>query len=142
MDLAARLARHRRAFNERDFDVWRELFDEDVEVLVDGVPFRGVDAAVGYVVASVSQFPGLYIASERLVAASDDTIVAEIDLVTGDPAVGPSRPVGTSCEIWRVRDGRIVSDRSYYMPEPPDRADAVPVPIVVGVAVVAGEQAG
>jgi signal transduction histidine kinase/ketosteroid isomerase-like protein len=141
MDLAALLARHRRAFNERDFDGWRELFDEDVEVLVDGVPFRGVDAAVGYVVASVSQFPGLYIASERLVAASDDTIVVEIDLVTGDPADGHSRPQGTSCEIRRVRDGRIVSVRSYYMPEPADRADAVRVPIRAEAAVVAEEQA-
>ncbi|HWG60212.1 MAG TPA: GAF domain-containing protein [Streptosporangiaceae bacterium] len=134
------MARHRRAFNERHLDGWRELFDEDVELLVDGVPFRGVDAAVGYGIASVRQFPGLYIASERLVAASDDTIVVEVDLVTGDPASGHSRPQGTSCEIW-VRDGRIVSDRSYYMPEPADRADAVRVPIRAEAAVVAEEQA-
>src|SRR4030088_1771670 len=110
MDLAALLDRHRRAFNERDFDIWRELFDDDVELLVDGVPFHGVDAAVGYGIASVSQFPGLYIASERLVAASEDTLVVEVDLVTGHPARGHSRPVGTSCEIWRVRGGRIISD--------------------------------
>jgi hypothetical protein len=45
-DLAAPCPRHRQAFNDRDFDVWREVFDEDVELLIDGMPFRGVDAAV------------------------------------------------------------------------------------------------
>jgi signal transduction histidine kinase/ketosteroid isomerase-like protein len=140
-DLAALIARHRRAFNERDFGVWRELFDKDVELLIDGVPFRGVDAAVGYGIASVSQLPGLYIADDRVIAASDDTIVGEIDLATGDPDGGYSRPQGTTCEIFRVRDGRIVSVRSYYMPEPADREDAVRVPIRAEAAVVAEEQA-
>ncbi|MDT4923956.1 MAG: hypothetical protein QOG01_1669, partial [Pseudonocardiales bacterium] len=141
MDLGALAARYHRAFNDRDFDVWRELFDEDVELLVDGVLFRGVDAAVAYGVGSVSQFPGLYIASERIVAQSDDTIVTEIDLVSGDPASGHSRVTGTTCEICRVRDGRIVSCRSYYMPEPADRADAVRVPARAEAGVVAQEQA-
>jgi hypothetical protein len=105
------------------------------------MPFRGVDAAVAYGVASVSQFPGLYIASERVVAESGDTIVTEIDLVTGDPAAGHSRRTGTTCEICRVRDGRIVSVRSYYMPEPADHADAVRVPARGEAGVVAEEQA-
>ncbi|HEY2043450.1 MAG TPA: GAF domain-containing protein [Jatrophihabitans sp.] len=129
MGLGALPARYHRAFNDRDFDVWREVFAEDVELLVDGVAFRGVDAAVGYGLGCVSQFPGLYIAAERVVAAFVDTIVAEIDLVSGDPVSGSSRPVGTRCEICRVREGRIVSCRSYYMPEPAERAEAVRVPI-------------
>jgi signal transduction histidine kinase/ketosteroid isomerase-like protein len=141
MDRAALLARHRQAFNERDFDVWREVFDENVELLVDGMPFHGVDSAVGYGVVSVSQFPGLHIASERIVAESEDTIVSEIDLVNGDPAGGPTRRQGTACEIYRVRDGRIVSVRSYYMPEPADSADAVRVPARGEAGVVAEEQA-
>src|SRR5882757_4917236 len=122
MGLRALAARYHRAFNDRDFDVWREVFDEDVELLMDGTPFRGVDAAVAYGVGSVSQFPGLYIASERIVAESDDTIVTEICLVAGDPADGQSLPTGSTCEICRVRDRRIVSCRSYYMAEPADRA--------------------
>jgi len=65
-DPEALIARHRQAFNERDFDVWRELFDEDVELLIDGVPFRGVEAAVGYGIASVSQLPGLFVGSQRI----------------------------------------------------------------------------
>ncbi|MDX6211307.1 MAG: hypothetical protein QOF82_394 [Frankiales bacterium] len=141
MSFAALLARYHRAFNERDFDGWRDLFDADVELLVDGVPFRGVDAAVAYGVGSVTQFPGLYIASERIVAESGDTIVAEIDLVTGDPASGHSRRQGTACEICRVREGRIVSCRSYYMPEPAERQEAVRVPVRAEAGVLAEEQA-
>jgi GAF domain-containing protein/ketosteroid isomerase-like protein len=140
-DLAALCARHRRAFNDRDFDVWRELFDDDVELLVDGMQLHGVDAAVGYGVASVSQFPELFIASERIVAESDDTIVSEIRLVNGDPAGEHSRGQGSVCEIFQVRDGRIVSIRSYHMPEPADRADGVRVPARGEAGVVAEEQA-
>ncbi|HEY0620033.1 MAG TPA: nuclear transport factor 2 family protein, partial [Kribbella sp.] len=140
-DLRALVARHRRAFNERDFDDWRNVFDEHVELLIDGVPFRGVDAAVGYGVARVSQFPALYIASEHIVAESDDTIVTELDLVTGDPADWHSRRQGMACEICRVRGGRIVSVRSYYMPEPAYRADAVRVPALAAVGVVTEVQA-
>ena len=140
-DLVALCARLRRAFNDRDFDVWRELYDDDVELLVDGMPFRGVDAAVGYGVASASQFPGLSIASERIVAESGDTIVSEITLVNGDPVGGQMRNQGTVLEIFRVRDGRIVSVRSYYMPEPAGRADAVRVPARGEAGVVGEEQA-
>ncbi|MCU1657250.1 MAG: putative GAF-sensor signal transduction histidine kinase [Pseudonocardiales bacterium] len=141
VDLGALAARYHRALNDRDFDVWRAVFDEDVVLVVDGVPFRGVEAAVAYGVGSVSQFPGLYIASERLVAESGDTIVTEIDMVTGDFAGGQSRQQGTVCEIFRERDGRIVSCRSYYMPAPADRAEAVRVPIRAEASVVAEEQA-
>ncbi|MDQ1716387.1 MAG: hypothetical protein QOE89_340, partial [Pseudonocardiales bacterium] len=141
MDLGALAARYRRAFSDRDFDVWRELLDEDVELFVDGMPFHGVEAAVAYGLASVGQFPGLAIASERVVAESGDTIVCEIDLVTGDRGGGQVRPQGTVCEILRVRDGRIVAIRSYYMPVPVERADGVRVPIRAEAGVVAEEQA-
>ena len=138
-DPEALIARHRQAFNERDFDIWRELFDEDVELLIDGVPFRGVDAAVGYGIASVSQLPGLFVGSQRIVAATDDTIVREAQLVTTDLR-GATRARRARCvRSTGVRDGRIVSGRSYYMPVA-DRADAVRVPIRAEAAVVAEEQ--
>jgi ketosteroid isomerase-like protein len=133
VDLGTLPARYHQAFNDRDFDVWREVFDENVELVVDGMTFRGVDAAVAYGIGSVTQFPGLYIESERLVAESGDTVVTEISLVNGDPASGHDRQQGTTCEISRVRDGRIVSCRSYYMAETGDSEDAVRVPARVAM---------
>ncbi|MCW2691550.1 MAG: Histidine kinase [Mycobacterium sp.] len=118
--LGALPARYHRAFNGRDFDTWRDVFDDHVELLMDGTAVQGVDAAVAYGVRSASEFPGRYIVSERVVAEADDTVVTEIRLVCGDPAGGHSRAAGTACEIWRVREGRIVSCRSYSMPEPAD----------------------
>jgi signal transduction histidine kinase len=141
MRLGTLAARYHRAFNDRDFDVWREVFDEDVELFVDGKSFRGVDAAVAYGVGSVSQFPGLYIASERILAESGDTIVTEIQLMNGDPASGQSRRQGTACEISQVRHGHIVSVRSYYMAEPAGGPEAVVVLSRAGAALVAEEQA-
>jgi signal transduction histidine kinase/ketosteroid isomerase-like protein len=140
-DPAALLARYHRAFNDRDFAVCRDVFDENVELVVDGVPFRGVDAVVAYLAGSVGQFPGLAIASERIVAETDDMIVGEIDLVNGDRASGQSRRQGTACEIFRVRAGRIVSARSYYMAEPGGQEDAVRVPLRAEAAVIAEERA-
>ena len=133
-------ARYHKGFNDRDFDVWREVFDEDVELVVDGMTFRGVDAAVAYGVGSVTQFPGLYIGSDRVVAESGDTIVTEIELVNGDPASGRFRRQGTTCEISRVRDGRIVSCRSYYMAAAAEGEDTVRVPARGEATRVAQEQ--
>jgi hypothetical protein len=59
VDLGTLPARYHQAFNDREFDVWREVFDENVELVVDGMTFRGVDAAVAYGIGSVTQFPGL-----------------------------------------------------------------------------------
>jgi signal transduction histidine kinase/ketosteroid isomerase-like protein len=141
MDLMALPARYHRAFNEHAFEVWREVFDEDVEFFIDGLSLRGVDAVIAHGLESVSQSPGLHIASERIVAESGDTIVTEISLVAGDPARGGSRRAGTACEICRVRDGRIVSCRSYHMRDPAERLDAVRVPARAEAGVTADEQA-
>jgi signal transduction histidine kinase len=140
MSSDALIVRYHRAFNDRDFEVWREIFDPDVELLVDGMPFHGVDAAIAYGVGSTTQFPGLYIDSDRVVAESSDTIVAEAELVNGDRASGNFRRQGTVCEIWRLREGRVVSCRSYYMAEAAQE-DAVRVPLRGEAARVAEERA-
>jgi signal transduction histidine kinase len=140
-DLGSLVARYHKAFNDRDFDAWREIFAEDVELVVDGATFTGVDAAVAYGVGSVTQFPGLYIGCERIVAETADTVVAEIGMVNGDPAGGPIRQQGTACEITGVQDGRIVSCRSYYMAETAGSEDAVRVPIRAEAARIAEERA-
>lgn len=137
--LAALVARYHRSFNDRDFDVCREIFAPDVDLVIDGMPFRGVEAVVAYGAGATAEFPHLYIAEQRTVAEAADVVVTEIVLVNGDRGSGTARRWGTTCEIWRGRDGRVVSCRSYYMPETRDD-DAVPVPARVEAGHLAQEQ--
>ena len=135
------VARLHEGFNDRDLDAWSEVFDEDVELVVDGAAFRGVAAARAYVTAVFREFPGLRIHGARVVAERGDTIVVEHQILNGDPSRGPLRPQGSVCEIYRVRDGRVVAYRSYYAAEQADREDVVNVPSRAEGSKMAEEQA-
>jgi hypothetical protein len=141
VDLRSLVARLHEGFNARDLDAWGEVFDEEVELVVDGAVFRGVAAARAYVAAVFREFPGLRIHAARIVAECGDTIVAEHQILNGDPLFGPLRPQGSVCEIYRVRDGRVVAYRSYYAAEGADRADVVNVPSRAEASKMAEEQA-
>ena len=140
-NLSSLVARLHKGFNDRDLDAWSEVFDEDVELVVDGAAFRGVAAARAYVTGVFREFPGLRIHGARIVAESGDTIVVEHQILNGDPALGPLRPQGSVCEIYRVRDGRVVAYTSYYAPEDADREDVVNVPSRAESSKLAEEQA-
>jgi signal transduction histidine kinase len=114
VNLRSLVARLHEAYNGRDLDAWSELFDEDVELVVDGAAFRGVAAARAHVAAVFREFPRLRIHGARVVAECGDTIVVEHQISNGEPSRGPLRSV---CEIYRVRDGRIVAFRSYCAAE-------------------------
>src|SRR4051795_3247109 len=57
VDLRSIVARLHQAFNDRDLGAWSEVFDEDVELVVDGAAFRGVAAARAYVTAVFRELP-------------------------------------------------------------------------------------
>jgi signal transduction histidine kinase/ketosteroid isomerase-like protein/uncharacterized protein YoaH (UPF0181 family) len=139
--LRALVARHHESFNRRDLEAWSGVFADGVELVVDGAPFRGAAAARAYVSAVFREFPGLRIHGDRVVAESGDTIVVEHHVLNGDPSAGPLRPQGAVCEIYRVRDGRVVAYTSYYAPEEADREDVVNVPARVEGSRLAEEQA-
>jgi signal transduction histidine kinase len=114
--LRAIVERHLRAFNERDFDAWDDLLDEDVDVVVDCAPFHGRAAARAYATGVVTAYPGVRAHLERVVAETQDTIVVEYRLVNADggSAEQPWPVEGAVCEMFRVEDGRVVELRSYY----------------------------
>jgi signal transduction histidine kinase len=140
-NLRSLVARLHESFNDRDLDAWSEVFDDEVELVVDGAAFRGVAAARAYVTAVFREFPGLRIHGARVVAESGDTIVVEHQILNGDPSRGPLRPQGSVCEIYRMRDGRVVAYRSYYAAEGADREEVVNVPSRAEGSKLAEEQA-
>jgi ketosteroid isomerase-like protein len=141
VNLRSLVARLHESFNDRDLDAWSDVFGDEVELVVDGGAFRGVAAARAYVTAVFREFPGLRIHGARVVAESGDTIVVEHQILNGDPSRGPLRPQGSVCEIYRVRDGRVVAYRSYYAAEGADREDVVRVPSRAEGSKMAEEQA-
>jgi signal transduction histidine kinase/ketosteroid isomerase-like protein/uncharacterized protein YoaH (UPF0181 family) len=141
VDLRSLVARHHDGFNDRDLDALSEVFHEHVEIVVDGAALHGVAEAVGYVTAIFRDFPRLRIHDTRVIAESGDTIVAEHQILNGDPSGGPLRPQGSVCEIYRVRDGRIIAYTCYYAPEGADREDVVNVPSRAEGSKIAEEQA-
>ena len=141
VNLRSLVARLHESFNDRDLDAWSDVFCDEVELVVDGRAFRGVAAARAYVTAVFREFPGLRIHGARVVAESGDTIVVEHQILNGDPSRGPLRPQGSVCEIYRVRDGRVVAYRSYYAAEGADREDVVRVPSRAEGSKMAEEQA-
>jgi ketosteroid isomerase-like protein len=113
--LRAIVERHLRAFNERDFDAWDDLLDEDVEVVVDSAAFHGRAAARAYAMGVVTAYPGVRARLERVVAETDDSIVVEYRLVNtdGGAAEQPWPVEGAVCELFGVHDGLVVELRSY-----------------------------
>ena len=141
VNLRSLVARLHETFNDRDLDAWSDVFDDEVELVVDGAALRGVAAARAYAAAVFREFPGLRIHGARVVAESGDTIVVEHQILNGDPSRGPLRRQGSVCEIYRVRDGRVVAYRSYYAAEGADREDVVSVPSRAEGSKIAEEQA-
>ena len=141
MNLRSLVALHHKIYNDHDLDALSKVFDEDVEIVVDGSALQGLAAVRGYLTAIFREFPQLRIHDPRVVAESDDTIVVEHKILNGDPSGGPLRPQGSVCEIFRARDGRIVAGTTYYMPEGADREDVVNVPARAEGTKVAEEQA-
>ena len=128
VNLRSLVARLHETFNDRDLDAWSDVFDDEVELVVDGAALRRVAAARAYAAAVFREFPGLRIHGARVVAESGDMIVVEHQIRDGDPARGPLRRQGSVCEIYRVRDGRVVAYRSYYAAEGADRRGRRSVP--------------
>ncbi|WP_324338101.1 nuclear transport factor 2 family protein [Baekduia sp.] len=141
VNLRSLVARFHKSHNDHDLDALREVFDEDVECVVDGGALHGVAAVLGYVTAVFREFPRLRIQETRIVAESGDTIVVEHQILNGDPSGGPLRPQGSVCAIYRARGGRIVAHTSYYAAEGADREDVVNVPSRAEGTKMAEEQA-
>jgi signal transduction histidine kinase/ketosteroid isomerase-like protein len=140
VNLRSLVARFHKSHNDRDLFALSEVFDEDVELVVDGSALHGVGAAIGHATAIFREFPRLRIHDPRVVAESDDTIVVEYRILNGDPAGGPLRPQGSVCGIYRARHGRIVAYTCYYMPEGADGEDVVNVPSRAAGSKMAEEQ--
>ena len=105
-----------------------------------------------YLSGIVQAYPGVTVANRRVVAESPDAVVSEFQLLNPtaelvpdpsrpDPAAVPWRLDGVTCEVLRLRGGRISSLHSYYSPAPTDRTPVAEVPSRAEAARIAHRQA-
>jgi signal transduction histidine kinase/limonene-1,2-epoxide hydrolase len=134
---------HVNAFNARDFDAMAQQFDEDIQISVAAGVMHGAEEVRAYMNGVTRAFPGVCADLRRVVAEGDDTIVVEYGLIntSSDRSDQAWRLDGRVCEIFEIRDGRIVRVRSYYGPAETDRTGAANVPSRAEAARIAEERA-
>lgn len=111
------------AFNARDFDAYRDLLDDDVELVMSGVSVRGLAAVTDFVAVTAQARPGLRIEPRRVFVETDDTLVTEVRMIDTSTAEAGTAPTA-ACGLYRVADGRIVEWRVYVDPSGEDIASA------------------
>ena len=120
------------AFNARDFDAYRDLLDEDVELVMSGSAVRGLVAVTEFVALTARARPGLRIEPQRVFVETGDTLVTEVRMIdtatTG--LTDEAATIETSaCGLYRVKGGRIVAWRVYLDPPAEDMASAALVAV-------------
>jgi signal transduction histidine kinase/ketosteroid isomerase-like protein len=108
------VGRSHEAFNARDWDRYRELLDEKIELVISGTTLCGRAAVTDYLSAAASTRSGLRIASDRTFVETEDALVIEIRMMDEDDSRPDSVAVEYSiCGLYRVAGGRIVEWRVY-----------------------------
>ena len=100
------------AFNARDFDAYRDLLDEDVELVMSGIAVRGLAAVTDFVAVTARARPGLRIEAERVFVETGDTLVMEVRMIdraeagaTDEPASSRQPPAASTA--WWARHRRV-----------------------------------
>jgi hypothetical protein len=100
-----------------------QLLDPQIEIEVDSLTLRGIEAARGFAGGIDKTYPGVVSELQRVVAMSADTVFTESRLVN---------PNG---------DGRVARRRTYYAPSPNDRTAQANVPSRTEAGRIAEERA-
>ena len=113
------------AFNKHDFDACLALASEDVEVVLTpfGQTFRGHAGFKDFMAGFKRAFPDITITITNQIT-TDDYVVNEctwrgthtgpLGAPTGDiPPTGKTVEGAVICEVWRIKDGKLVSLRNY-----------------------------
>jgi signal transduction histidine kinase/ketosteroid isomerase-like protein len=114
------------AFNARSFDAYRELLDEDVELVMSGVRVQGLAAVTDFVSVTAQVRPAMRIEPERVFLEAGDTLVTQVRMTDLPPAGPPGADLveTSACGLYRIRNGRIVEWRVYVDPVGEDMSSA------------------
>ena len=105
---------------ERDRDV---ISDDIIHTSATAGTVTGIEAFLAFVTAFKQAFPDLHWEMREFIEGSNTVVVEGVFIGTNTGTmVGPRGPIPATgrrvelpfCDIWRVRNGRIVENRIYY----------------------------
>jgi signal transduction histidine kinase/limonene-1,2-epoxide hydrolase len=126
-ELRAIVDRTYEVFNAREFDTYRDLLDEDVELVMSGIAVRGLAAVTDFVAAIARARPGMRIEPRRVFVEAGDLLVTEVrmlDTATADPSEEAGVIETSACGLYRGVGGRIAEWRVYLDPQAEDLSSA------------------
>jgi signal transduction histidine kinase/limonene-1,2-epoxide hydrolase len=126
-ELRAIVDRTYEVFNAREFDTYRDLLDEDVELVMSGIAVRGLAAVTDFVAAIARARPGMRIEPRRVFVEAGDLLVTEVrmlDTATADPSEEAGVIETSACGLYRAVGGRIAEWRVYLDPQAEDLSSA------------------
>lgn len=105
---------------ERDRDL---MSDDIIHISATAGTVTGIEAFLAFVTAFKQAFPDLHWEMREFIEGSDTVVAEGLFIGTNSGTmVGPRGPIPATgrrvelpfCDIWKVRNGRIVENRIYY----------------------------
>jgi steroid delta-isomerase-like uncharacterized protein len=123
-ELTQLIKQHYRNVSQGHIECDRDLMSDDIiHISATAGTVTGIEAFLAFVTAFKQAFPDLHWEIREFIEGSD-TVVAEGVFVgtNSGTMVGPRGPISATgrrvelpfCDIWKVRNGRIVENRIYY----------------------------
>jgi steroid delta-isomerase-like uncharacterized protein len=123
-ELTQLIKRHYRNVSEGHIERDRDLMSDDItHISATAGTVTGIEAFLAFITAFRQAFPDLHWEMREFIEGSDTVVAEGVFIGTNSGAmVGPRGPIPATgrrvelpfCDIWKVRNGRIVENRIYY----------------------------
>lgn len=123
-ELTSLIKQHYHNVSEGHIEHDRNIMSDDIiHISANAGTVTGVEAFLAFVYAFKQAFPDLHWEMREFIEGSDTVVAEGIFIGTNSRTmVGPRGPIPATgrrvelpfCDIWKVRNGRIVENRIYY----------------------------
>jgi steroid delta-isomerase-like uncharacterized protein len=123
-ELTLLIRQHYRNVSEGHIERERDIISDDIiHTNATAGTITGIDAFLSFVTAFKQAFPDLHWDIREFTECADTVVVEGVFIGTNTGAmVGPRGPIRAThrrvelpfCDIWKIRDGRIIENRIYY----------------------------
>ena len=123
-ELTQLIKQHYRNVSQGHIERDRDLMSDDIiHISATAGTVTGIEAFLGFVTVFKQAFPDLHWEMREFIEGSDTVVAEGVFIGTNSGTmVGPRGPIPATgrrvelpfCDIWKVRNGRIIENRIYY----------------------------